>query len=54
MKRLNTPNFIATNHKAQFIANIPLNDDKKSRLTFDRVLCDVPCSGDGIIIIYVP
>jgi hypothetical protein len=58
MKRMCTANLIVTNHEAQNfpdcrIANdlseIYKKDCKPQRLEFDRVLCDVPCSGDGTI-----
>ncbi|KAF3929779.1 hypothetical protein ABW19_dt0206487 [Dactylella cylindrospora] len=54
-KRLNTPNFIVTNQDATVYPSLRLPtpqavDGKKQRqqyLKFDRILCDVPCSGDG-------
>ncbi|KAJ6256354.1 hypothetical protein Dda_8852 [Drechslerella dactyloides] len=56
-KRLNTPNFIVTNYDATLypplrLAPLPAVDGKKPQqqyLKFDRVLCDVPCSGDGTV-----
>ncbi|XP_015695450.1 RNA cytosine-C(5)-methyltransferase NSUN2 isoform X2 [Oryza brachyantha] len=57
-KRMCTANLVVTNHEAQnfpdcCLANDPSeiyrNDCKPQRLEFDRVLCDVPCSGDGTI-----
>jgi multisite-specific tRNA:(cytosine-C5)-methyltransferase len=45
VKRLNSPNFVVTNHDAQFFPKIKMQDG--THLKFDRVLCDVPCSGDG-------
>ena len=55
MKRLNSPNLIVTNHDATLYPSIKLPSKQKveghplqSRwLKFDRVLADVPCSGDG-------
>lgn len=55
MKRLNSPNLIVTNHDATMFPSIKLsseptgeNGDTRNRyLKFDRVLADVPCSGDG-------
>ncbi|AMD21903.1 HFR048Wp [Eremothecium sinecaudum] len=47
LKRLNSPNLIVVNHDAQFFPRIKLSEDKNEFLKFDRVLCDVPCSGDG-------
>ena len=55
MKRLNSPNLIVTNHDATMYPSIKLsseptgeNGDVRNRyLKFDRILADVPCSGDG-------
>ncbi|CCK69956.1 uncharacterized protein KNAG_0D02050 [Huiozyma naganishii CBS 8797] len=50
LKRLNSANLIVVNHDAQFFPRIKTskNSEKKSDLLkFDRILCDVPCSGDG-------
>lgn len=58
MKRLQTPCLVITNHDAAQFPNIALGPkiqeaDGKYRdrplLEFDRVLCDVPCSGDGTL-----
>ncbi|KAL8683653.1 MAG: hypothetical protein Q9186_000426 [Xanthomendoza sp. 1 TL-2023] len=54
-KRLNSPNLIVTNHDATMYPSIRLppqntSDEKRVQnryLKFDRVLADVPCSGDG-------
>ncbi|KAI5958925.1 NCL1 [Candida theae] len=46
VKRLNSPNFLVVNHDAQLFPRIRLNEHKEY-LKFDRILCDVPCSGDG-------
>ncbi|CAI5755840.1 unnamed protein product [Candida verbasci] len=46
VKRLNSPNFVVVNHDAQLFPRIKLNNSEE-HLKFDRVLCDVPCSGDG-------
>ncbi|KAA8897043.1 hypothetical protein TRICI_006805 [Trichomonascus ciferrii] len=45
VKRLNSPNLVVTNHDAQFYPKIKTGAG--DYLKFDRVLCDVPCSGDG-------
>lgn len=56
-------NLIVTNHEAQHFPGCHLNNnafdstafcegqekDKHRQLLFDRVLCDVPCSGDGTL-----
>ena len=55
MKRLASPNIIVTNHDATIypsikIASLPTEDGKQPQnryLKFDRILADVPCSGDG-------
>ncbi|XP_052188325.1 uncharacterized protein LOC127798767 [Diospyros lotus] len=61
-KRMCTANLIVTNHEAQHFpschlyknyANASWNgtatEPSLSQLLFDRVLCDVPCSGDGTL-----
>ncbi|CCF56520.1 hypothetical protein KAFR_0B02220 [Kazachstania africana CBS 2517] len=50
LKRLNSANLMVVNHDAQFFPRIKISNDsdkKKDLLKFDRILCDVPCSGDG-------
>ncbi|RKP10624.1 S-adenosyl-L-methionine-dependent methyltransferase [Thamnocephalis sphaerospora] len=51
MRRLQSPCLVVTNHEAQHFPNIQfdlgLAPGDRSKLQFDRVLCDVPCSGDG-------
>ncbi|KAF2403914.1 S-adenosyl-L-methionine-dependent methyltransferase [Trichodelitschia bisporula] len=49
VKRLNSPNLIVTNHDAtQFPSiRIPSTGPTAKYLKFDRILADVPCSGDG-------
>lgn len=55
MKRLNSPNLIVTNHDATMFPSIRLSSKPSSGdgpsqvkyLKFDRILADVPCSGDG-------
>ncbi|KAH6822591.1 S-adenosyl-L-methionine-dependent methyltransferases superfamily protein [Perilla frutescens var. hirtella] len=53
-KRMCTANLIVTNHEAQHFpsCHLPRNAENVKehglcQLQFDRVLCDVPCSGDG-------
>ncbi|KAK8207541.1 S-adenosyl-L-methionine-dependent methyltransferase [Phyllosticta capitalensis] len=50
VKRLNSPNLIVTNHDATLFPSIripsPAGQPAKY-LKFDRILADVPCSGDG-------
>uniref|UniRef100_A0A7S4C5M2 SAM-dependent MTase RsmB/NOP-type domain-containing protein n=1 Tax=Chrysotila carterae TaxID=13221 RepID=A0A7S4C5M2_CHRCT len=51
-KRLKSPRLIVTNHDAQQLPAkmAPLTDGGAGmRLRFDRILCDVPCSGDGTL-----
>ncbi|KAL2869372.1 tRNA (cytosine-C5-)-methyltransferase [Aspergillus lucknowensis] len=55
MKRLSSPNLIVTNHDATMYPSIrlppkPSAEGKQSPnryLKFDRILADVPCTGDG-------
>ena len=50
MKRLNSPNLIVTNHDATMYPSIKLpsvGPVHNRYLKFDRILADVPCSGDG-------
>ncbi|KAH7150028.1 S-adenosyl-L-methionine-dependent methyltransferase [Dactylonectria estremocensis] len=53
LKRLSSPNLIVTNHDATQFPSIKLpsdpNSNKAKYLKFDRILADVPCSGDGTI-----
>jgi multisite-specific tRNA:(cytosine-C5)-methyltransferase len=57
IKRMCTANLIVTNHEAQHFPRCHLKmdcdtvgpDHCASQLLFDRVLCDVPCSGDGTL-----
>lgn len=57
-KRMCSANLIVTNHEAQHFpscslmkgsAEISGEGQGKHALQFDRVLCDVPCSGDGTL-----
>jgi 16S rRNA C967 or C1407 C5-methylase (RsmB/RsmF family) len=50
LKRLSSPNLIVSNHDATMFPSIRLpqtNKNESPYLKFDRVLADVPCSGDG-------
>lgn len=50
LKRLNSANLMVVNHDAQFFPRIKIDSTgagKQQFLKFDRILCDVPCSGDG-------
>jgi len=57
MKRLSSPNIIVTNHDATIypsikLPSLPSTDGRPSQnryLKFDRILADVPCSGDGTL-----
>ncbi|XP_008293392.1 RNA cytosine C(5)-methyltransferase NSUN2 [Stegastes partitus] len=47
-KRLNSPCIMVVNHDASCIPTLHIDSDgKKDILFYDRILCDVPCSGDG-------
>lgn len=55
MKRLSSPNIVVTNHDATVYPSIKLSSTYSPEgklisnryLKFDRILADVPCSGDG-------
>ncbi|KAJ3100969.1 tRNA (cytosine(34)-C(5))-methyltransferase [Phlyctochytrium planicorne] len=50
--RLQSPCLVVTNHEAQFFPYIYFNKKSKGAtdlLQFDRILADVPCSGDGTL-----
>ncbi|KAK0619910.1 S-adenosyl-L-methionine-dependent methyltransferase [Immersiella caudata] len=53
LKRLSSPNMIVTNHDATMYPPIripnPEDPTKPKYLKFDRILADVPCSGDGTL-----
>ncbi|KXX82165.1 Multisite-specific tRNA:(cytosine-C(5))-methyltransferase trm4a [Madurella mycetomatis] len=53
LKRLSSPNMIVTNHDATMYPSLRIpNPEKPSQpnyLKFDRILADVPCSGDGTL-----
>ncbi|XP_058129070.1 tRNA (cytosine(34)-C(5))-methyltransferase [Anopheles ziemanni] len=49
-KRLNSPCFMVTNTDSATFPSMQITKDGVvSPLKFDRVLCDVPCSGDGTL-----
>ncbi|KAJ2750508.1 tRNA (cytosine-5-)-methyltransferase ncl1, partial [Coemansia nantahalensis] len=47
MNRLSSPNVVVTNHSGERFPNIYLPGPQRESVQFDRILCDVPCSGDG-------
>ena len=51
VKRVNSPCLIVTNHEAQLFPGIAVKhpDGVTKPISFDRILCDVPCSGDGTL-----
>jgi multisite-specific tRNA:(cytosine-C5)-methyltransferase len=53
LKRLSSPNMIVTNHDATMYPSIKIPNPEKpsvpNYLKFDRILADVPCSGDGTL-----
>ena len=54
LKRLSSPNLLVTNHDATQFPSIKLpstepDSGKPVYLKFDRILADVPCSGDGTL-----
>ncbi|XP_061380456.1 tRNA (cytosine(34)-C(5))-methyltransferase [Danaus plexippus] len=52
-KRLNSPCIIITNHDSAVLPSLVVSDEENPGATkplkFDRVLCDVPCSGDATL-----
>lgn len=50
-KRLNSPCMIITNHDSSIMPNFIVKNSagETENLKFDRVLCDVPCTGDGTL-----
>jgi len=51
-KRLQSPCLMITNHDASIMPNFEMTTDEgnsKVFMKYDRVLCDVPCSGDGTL-----
>ncbi|XP_076297138.1 tRNA (cytosine(34)-C(5))-methyltransferase Nsun2 isoform X2 [Lasioglossum baleicum] len=48
-KRLNSPVILITNHDASMLPDLMFTqpDGTQEKLKFDRILADVPCSGDG-------
>ncbi|KAJ8105004.1 hypothetical protein ONZ43_g7597 [Nemania bipapillata] len=54
LKRLSSPNLIVTNHDATLFPSLRIGRDSENPnvpryLKFDRILADVPCSGDGTL-----
>jgi multisite-specific tRNA:(cytosine-C5)-methyltransferase len=53
LKRLSSPNMIVTNHDATMYPALRIPNPEKPHqpnyLKFDRILADVPCSGDGTL-----
>ncbi len=51
-RRLQSPNFVITNCDASIYPRLSVKDEETGELKglkFDRVLVDVPCSGDGTL-----
>ncbi|KAJ2853607.1 tRNA (cytosine-5-)-methyltransferase ncl1, partial [Coemansia erecta] len=50
VNRLNSPSIVVTNHSGERFPNIYRGEAQgrnREIVQFDRILCDVPCSGDG-------
>lgn len=48
VKRIQSPNCMIINHDARILPNMVTSlEDNAPFLKYDRILCDVPCSGDG-------
>lgn len=50
-KRMNSPCIAIINHDSAVFPNMnaSLPDGSIEQVQFDRILCDVPCSGDGTL-----
>ena len=46
--KLNLPALFVTNNDARTYPNLKQGSERKN-FQFDRILCDVPCSGDGTL-----
>jgi 16S rRNA C967 or C1407 C5-methylase (RsmB/RsmF family) len=47
VKRFDSPALMVCNHDGAFFPNLYLDKETKDPLEFDRILADVPCTGDG-------
>ena len=47
LKRLESPNFMIINHDASTLPNMRGGEKNNVNIMYDRILADVPCSGDG-------
>ena len=49
LQRSGTAGMVVINHPGQFLPELhgPKNGEAKERFKYDKILCDVPCSGDG-------
>ena len=46
--KLNLPALYVTNNDARLFPNLKQGSERKN-FQYDRILCDVPCSGDGTL-----
>lgn len=50
LQRIGSPNMMVTNLDATRFGDIKITEDgRRKTLKFDRILADVPCSGDGTL-----
>lgn len=49
VKRFDSPALLVCNHDGSFFPNLYLSPESKEPVEFDRILADVPCSGDGTL-----
>ncbi|KAI8103000.1 hypothetical protein M9434_005788 [Picochlorum sp. BPE23] len=50
-QRMKSPSIVVTNHEAQIFPSVQDSDPNSTdkNVMYDRILCDVPCSGDGTV-----
>lgn len=49
VQRISTAGMLVANHAAQYFPSLKDETAQGAKFQFDKILCDVPCSGDGAI-----